>query len=275
MKRGVSISFLTVILSLAILFTAVAVPPAKAEEEVPTASMNVAFLSQYIWRGQAFTKDSLVIQPELTLGYYGFSFDIWGNLDTDQYDAAKGDGSGHSKYTETDLTLSYGRSFGPVNASIGYIYYALDGVDDTMEFYLSAGLDVLLAPTLTIYRDVDNAPGWYLKLGISHSFALTDCIGLDLGASVAYLISDDKSVYPDVSSDLVPKDSKYSGFLDGTFSVGLPIKVGKYFTIKPNAAISYAVGSDADNLLSYINQNTVGDDKSTWIYGGVTVTFAF
>ena len=51
----------------------------------PSAEMNVGFLSQYIWRGQAFTRDSLVIQPELTLGWYGFTLDIWANLDTNQY----------------------------------------------------------------------------------------------------------------------------------------------------------------------------------------------
>jgi hypothetical protein len=42
---------------------------AKADQEKadrPTASADVAFLSQYIWRGYALSKDSLVIQPSVT-----------------------------------------------------------------------------------------------------------------------------------------------------------------------------------------------------------------
>ena len=49
--------------------------------------------------------------------------------------------SGNSKWNETDMTFSYGHSFGIVGLEAGYIYYALDGVDDSKEFYLSAGVD--------------------------------------------------------------------------------------------------------------------------------------
>ena len=44
---------------------------AKTDQEDtdrPTASADVAFMSQYIWRGYGLSKDSLVIQPSVTAG---------------------------------------------------------------------------------------------------------------------------------------------------------------------------------------------------------------
>src|SRR5512137_2166338 len=56
-----------------------------AEQEKPTADFTVSALSAYIWRGQQQTKDSMVIQPSMTLGYKGFTANHWGNLDTKPY----------------------------------------------------------------------------------------------------------------------------------------------------------------------------------------------
>jgi hypothetical protein len=125
-----------------------------------------------VWRGQELSKDSMVIQPSMTVGYKGFAGNLWGNLDTDPYtttnDATK------ENWTETDFTLSYGREFGMVSAEAGWIYYGLDGADDSYELYLTAGLDVLLAPTLTIYRDISSYPHTYFLAGVSHAFELTE-----------------------------------------------------------------------------------------------------
>ena len=136
-----------------------------ADEEKPELSADVAFLSQYVWRGYALSKDSLVIQPSITAGFKGFALNLWGNLDTNFDDTG-------SKWNETDLTFSYGHSFGIVGLEAGYIYYALDGVDDSKEVYLSAGVDTLLNPTLTAYREIGTLQGWYINLGLGHSFEL-------------------------------------------------------------------------------------------------------
>jgi len=37
-------------------------------------------------------------------------------------------------------------------------------MDDSKEFFLSVGLDAILAPTLTVYREVSKYQGWYLNL---------------------------------------------------------------------------------------------------------------
>ena len=56
----------------------------RAEEgERPTASADISVLSKYVWRGYELNDDSLVLQPSVTVGYKGFSLNLWGNLDSD------------------------------------------------------------------------------------------------------------------------------------------------------------------------------------------------
>jgi len=224
-------------------------------EDKPEADLSVAAYSQYIWRGFAFSKDSLVLQPSMTVGYKGFGFNLWGNLDTDQY----GMDSESFNWNETDLTLSYDGAVGKVAYSAGYIYYDLDGIEDTAEVYLGVSLDTLLAPSFTVYYDIANVPGWYAKLGVSHSIAMGEKLSLDLGASVGYL--DD--------------DADYSELHDGVVSAAMPFAVGDYLTVTPELYVSMALSSKAEDLLNGANLGAIGEDESTFVYGGVSASFAF
>ena len=140
----------------------------QVHEDRPELSADVAFLSQYIWRGQGLSKDSLVIQPSVTASYKGFSLNLWGNLDTSYAAEPYKD---DAKWNETDMTFSYGHSFGMVGLEAGFIYYALDGLDDWKEFYLSLGLDTLLAPTVTVTgrfpKTRDGMSTWGYRIPLS------------------------------------------------------------------------------------------------------------
>ena len=238
----------------------------KKEEPKPYISVALAPMSKYIFRGYELSKDSLVLQPSMTVGYKGFEANLWGNLDlNDKFTKAD-----KANWNETDLTLSYTREFGPVKLTGGYIYYALDGVEDSQELFLRIGGNFLLSPTLSIYREIANYPGWYLNLGISHSFNLTKEITLDLGAGIGYQISDtDKIVKYD--SNRLPTTDKYNALHDGNFSVGLTVPFGKYFSVKPVISYSVALSDDAKNRI----RGTSLSDKNDFIYGGVILTAAF
>jgi hypothetical protein len=225
-----------------------AVSPSWAGEESPvSASADVSALSQYVWRGYALSDDSIVMQPSVTVLYKGFSFNLWGNLDTD--DPFDDDTS----FNETDMTLSYDWSFDKFSISTGYIYYALEG-EDTQEIYLSLGLDTIFSPSLTVYKDIDAFPGWYFNLGIGHSIAFTDNLALDLGASVGYYDSDG-----------------YSELHDGTISASMTFAVNDYISITPNAAYTFALTSESkDNIRG---GSWDGDDNH--FYGGLTFSIAF
>ena len=135
---------------------------------------------------------------------------------------------------------------------------------------LKIGGNVLLSPTLSIYREIANYPGWYLNLGISHSFNLTKEITLDLGAGIGYQISDtDKIVEYD--SNRLPTTDKYNALHDGNFSVGLTIPFAQYFSVKPVISYSVALSDDAKNRI----RGTSLSDKNDFIYGGIILTAAF
>jgi hypothetical protein len=239
-----------------------------AEEESPSASADVAILSKYVWRGQELSRDSIVIQPSMTISYKGFSGNLWGNLDTDQY---KNDEEDHD-WTETDLTLSYGKEFGMLSAEAGYIYYALEGTDaDTQEVFLTLGLDTFLSPSLTVYKDISEYPSWYFLLGISHAFEITEKVSLELSGSISYLLSDDADDYYEVENG-VPTDDEFKNFHDGVISASLPIAVTKYMTITPSLSYTFPLSSDASDEMEY--RSFKGDDDN-FIYGGVTVSMAF
>ena len=74
----------------ALVATLVWILPAGAEGEA-SADFTVAALSQYIWRGQELSRDSVVIQPSATVSHSGFSANLWGNLDMDPYFQMPGD----------------------------------------------------------------------------------------------------------------------------------------------------------------------------------------
>jgi uncharacterized protein (TIGR02001 family) len=236
---------------------------AEAEEkEKPTASADLGIYSKYIWRGVDYSDDSVVIQPSMTVGYKGFSLNLWGNLDTD----VDGDDQDEPNWTETDWTLAYERKFGPVTAGLGFIYYSLDAVDDSRELYLSLSYDTILAPTLKIYREVAHLPSWYVNLGLSHSIELAKGVTLDFSGSVGYYYSDDDAFTEVNSTD------KYRTLHDGVISAGFTFTLAEYITMSP--VISYSFGL-TDEAKDYINAATAFNDDSSFIYGGVNFSISF
>jgi hypothetical protein len=251
--------------TLALLVTGVATSVLAEETEKPTADLSVALLSKYVWRGYELSKDSLVIQPSLTASYKGFGFNLWGNLDTEQDTDLFGEDG--VNWNETDMTVSYDNSYGMVNYSLGYIYYALDSADDTQEIYAGIGLDTILAPTLTVYRDFAKYPGWYATLAVSHSFQLTETMALGAGGHVSYLSADDETTLAD------PDDptSSYSDFHDGQIYLTLSIPVADYFTVSPELYYSFPLSSAASDIIEAGSAN--GDDS--FIYGGISLSMSF
>lgn len=242
-----------------VLCTGVVATSATAEEEKPTADLSVSLLSKYVWRGFELSKDSMVIQPSLTVGYKGFGVNVWGNLDTDEHDDTL---SGHqdtdsSSWNETDFTLSYDGSAGMVDYGVGWIYYAVDDNQDTQEVYVSASLQTILAPTLTVYRDYDVYDSWYITFGISHSIPLGENLALDLGAQAGYYDID---------------DADYNEFHDGLLSASMTFPIGEYFSVTPEIYYSFPLSSDSEDALEASSFN---NDDSDFIYGGITLGMSF
>lgn len=240
-----------------------------AEEEKPTGDVTVGVFSQYIWRGQELSQDSIVIQPSMTIGYKGFSVNLWGNLDSEYF------ADESSNWNETDLTLQYSKTIGNFGLSAGYIYYSLDGLDDSQEVFMGVSYNTLITPTLKIYREFAHYPSWYLTASVSHAFTLNEQATLNLGGQISYLLSDDDSAYPQADYNCKEYgvcDDEFSNFHDGMISATLPYKFSKYFTLTPQLYWVFPLSSDASDEMEW---RSVDDDKDNFVYGGLSLSFTF
>ncbi len=267
MKNNVLVWIISVTMVLVLAVTA------AAEQERPKADLSVSLLSAYIWRGQELSKDSLVVQPSATFSFKGFSANIWANYDTDLYR----DIESLDNLTETDYTLSYQRDLGPVSTELGYIYYALDQAEDSQEFFASATLNTLFAPTLTVYREFAHYPSTYLTLEISHSLALGHQINMDMSLLGSALFSDDSDAYPDPDNE---KDD-YSGLHHGKVSVSMPVPLSafihdpsaRYFTVTPEVNWVFPLSGDGSKDMSGRALGNTGHNN--FVYGGATLSLSF
>jgi uncharacterized protein (TIGR02001 family) len=230
---------------------------ASAEEtKGPAVSADVTVASKYVWRGLRLTDDP-VLQPSLTVDYKGLGLNIWGNTDLTDVNGTPGE------INELDYTLSYSFSVDKVDLSIGVIQYTFPHTDfePTTEIYGTAGLSVLLSPTVSVYYDSDEVGGLYGTFGVSHSFPLGEVIkgispSLDLSGSIAYATSDWNEGYYGVDS---------SGLVDLLLTASLSVPIDEYLSLAPFVSFSQVMDSDL--------KNAVADDNATFF--GATLSVAF
>jgi hypothetical protein len=273
-----------------------AVEAAAPAAEAPTGDVSVSVLGQYIWRGYELSRNSVVVQPSITVGWKGFSANLWGNIDTNPYYGGSDDRSYHGTWNETDLTLSYTKTLGPVNLGVGYIYYSLASLNrdapdraDAQEIFATVGLNTILSPTLTVYKEIDHYRNWYFLLGVSHVFELNKMVSLKLGASASYLLSTyaDAALfnagagyggYPRFDGDSLATDEKFRNFHDGVVTASLPVKASDRITITPTLSYVFPLSNEA--RLEMKGQGLKGtatpaERDASYVYGGVTMSFTF
>lgn len=269
---------------------------AAVAEEKPTGDFTVAAMSQYIWRGYELSRNSIVVQPSATIGYKGFSANVWGNLDTRPYFSGTGDTSYTSTWNETDLTLSYTKNLGLFNIGAGYIYFGLGSLNkdapdraDVQEIFAMLSLNTVLSPTLTVYKDIDHYRNWYFLFGVSHTFEFNKMVSLKLAASASYLLSTyaDATLfnagagyggYPKFDSKSQVTDDKFSNFHDGSVTVSLPIKLTGHITITPTISYVFPLSDDARYEMKGSGMKgtaTAADRDGSFIYGGLAASFSF
>ena len=240
-------------MALLMTWTVLAGGSALAEDGLAKgASASAGVFSNYVWRGMKLS-DKAVVQPSAGITYGGFGASLWANYDTDI-----------QEHTETDLTLSYGHGFGPLSVDLGYIYYALDGFDDTQEVYVKIGYDILLNPSLTYYHDFDQGDGGYLVAAIGHTFELGGDITLGLGASASMnlknaVLGTDKN------------GEEFSDFYNGEVSASLSVPVYDAISLGVLVAYTFPLSDDGENAIESLSV----DRDSDILYGGVTVSIAF
>ena len=246
------------------LFVAIICATASAYAEEPKTSgyASVDVMSNYVWRGQKLS-NSVVVQPSVGITYGGFGANLWANFDTDRNETNTF-GGGHGEGTETDYTLNYSFAVNKFNLSAGYIYYALEGANDTQELYLSVVYDTILKPTLAVYYDFDEGNGVFIVASVGHSFEVAKGINWNLGASAGYNINN-KVMGFDKDGD------EFSNFYNAEFSTSLNIPAWKAISITPKFAYSLPLSNDAREAIKNISDD---GDKEIF-YGGINITLSF
>jgi hypothetical protein len=258
-KINIQAGKLTLTALLLVSLTAVPFSFARGAGEAETAGAaetsggaTVDLLSNYVWRGQTLSGDDGVVQPSMGITFGNFGVNLWANYDVEL-----------DEHNETDLTLTYGLSREKLSVEAGFIYYALDGAEDTQEVYLSLAYDTFLSPSVTVYYDFDEGDGAFLIASVGHSLGLTEEASLNLGASASV----------NIDNEVMGLDSKGDPFTDlynGEVSASISIPLGKNISIEPRIAYSFPLSSDAEDVFEGLPSR-----ESDIIYGGVGLSLAF
>ncbi|OGV45952.1 MAG: hypothetical protein A2X46_07190 [Lentisphaerae bacterium GWF2_57_35] len=204
------------------------------------SSLDAAYFSSYVWRGQVLNDES-VLQPAFTTTTdFGLSLNAWGNMDlTDQFD-------NRGELSEVDLTVSYALPLeGLVGVEVGVIEYLFPKEGnfeehhdlDTREFYGKVSIDVVSAPTLAVYYDADEVDGAYGTAGVSHSFDLVEKLTLDVAASIG-VGSKDYNEYYFAEDSLALNDINGSAGLSYAVTEKLSLSGVLQYTFLPDSKIS-------------------------------------
>jgi hypothetical protein len=257
---------------------------AKAEEakepEKPQWNISTDILSQYVWRGIALSRNSVVLQPSFTGTYKGFAVNVWNNFDMREENPYSYTRRNYQRahWNETDLTFSYTREV-ITNFTLtgGLIYYLLDGADsqfNSVEIY--GGADYKL-PWFNFgvgaYREVAHFPGTYLQWYIHRAIdiPLMKGMNLDLFASWSAEFSNDKAAYPVYDSAGNLENKLYQSLSAGYLAAALNIPVGKYLVVAPKIQYWYALGGQSTATLGGLSW----DGQHNHILGGVNLTVNF
>jgi hypothetical protein len=252
-----------------------------AAEDKPTASVGVDMLSQYVWRGFALSKNSMVLQPSMTVGYKGFSLNVWGNFDTSEncpYIPRTG-----AKWNETDFTFGYSRDIyksdfiKALTLNVGGIYYAYDNAlypqGDSFELYYGLAADFnLFKLAIMGNSEMMHYPGTWLTVGISRVFELPYYKStLELGNNYIFLFSRDSAAFPNTPFSNPASTKAFSGPLAGQLYATLTVPINQYLSVAPKVGFWYGLGGNSTQLLKWGSWDT----QQNHVYGGLNLNFAF
>lgn len=163
--------------ALAVGASAYAQDTAKTSEVAVT--LDVTYVSSYIFRGLQAAEDS--IQPSVEASYGDFYAGLWHSDDVN---------NNVGTVSETDIYAGYNLAINETfSADLGVYRYTYDGSSgiDTTEVYAGIKADVLLSPSAYYYYDFDREVSSYIG-SIGHSLPIESVgLSLDLSATLGYV----------------------------------------------------------------------------------------
>ena len=241
-----------------------------------TGNASLGAFNRYIFRGYRLGRDSLVLQPSLSVSFRGFSAMFWGNIDMREKATPSfvPDRPDQKSFNETDITLAYAMAAGRLRLTAGFIYYGTKYTAETQEVYIGAGWNVFGNPALTIYQDIDAYPGTYFLLTLAQSFPVAGRVTLDLGASASYFRGEGGywRTYLETSGSYM--GGKYRSFHDGTIKAGITFAAGGNLGFQALAQCSFPLSKAASRTIDGFPYNINGNLAAVLIFGA-SLTLGF
>ncbi len=245
---------------------------AETDEAVLTGSVDLTFLTGYLWRGMLIN-DEPVFQPSLTLDCRGFSLNVWGNYDfTDNYSEEA------PAFTEIDYSASYGFAFDRFAASLGYSLYTYpntyeevedeDGTtsrhhaDSTHQVFGYLEMpDLEVVPSVTVEYGFGREETLYAGFGLLREQPITETVTAEVCASLGWGSRAYHRFY---------LEADRSALSDATAGVSLIWSPTEPLAVTASLVYSYFVSETlADAAEAY------GYDSPDALVGGLTLSYAF
>ena len=225
-----------------------------------TTSADLTLASHYQWRGVIFNKQGVLqadISQEHKINNQSYYYGVWGNLDLDdEYDEKY-------NFTEVDLYGGFSHTFNDIiTLSLGVIKYHFpqetgSGSFDTTEIYASAKLNTLFNPSLTIYKDIEDAHGnaTYTNFNLNHTFYHND-------------------FYTSISGNLGYSSSGFSRYLYGSMGSGFS-NVDTTLSVGYNVTDKFSI----EPFITYVsllnNAKDANPQQDDNIIGGIKLNYTF
>jgi len=240
----------------------------QAQEEL-TGTVDVTYLSQYIWRGFEMWGNQSIIQPSIDLDLYGTGLGlnvIWKRANTSGYESAE----------QLDFTLSYSNSLYEYETyatdyQVGWMYYDYphisSDVADMQEFFATLSWPEIcpegVVPSYTAIKmwaaqegsAARNVSGWLHILGLSYDLPVEGLLP-DTPEQILHLSA--ALVYNDGVSIDVPVDRDWS---HAVFGVTTGFDLGNDCTFTPGLYYQSSM------------ENTVNPSDEFWCSLGVSYAF--
>ena len=172
--------------------------PATASPGKFSAEATVDIMSDYVWHGR-ICNGNPVWQPGVTLAYEHGGFgkvyaNVWASMDLTRRRGTLSASRRACGLQETDYTLAYANSLGPVEVEVGNVWYVYPcgNGHSTEELYGKASYSNPIAtPSLTAYWDYLDTAGndvsaVYAEFALSREFNPADSLALTPSAALGF-----------------------------------------------------------------------------------------
>jgi len=123
----------------------------------------------------------------------------------------------------------------------------------------------------SLWNDINNNLQWSALLNITHTYEFNESVRLKSSASASYSKREEMAFIQRYDGRRIPMMDNY----DGTISVSLPISVTESFYLVPTFTYAFPLGNDSRHNLRDKGIANPLDKSSSFVFGGLSLSFTF